>query len=172
VWLAPRSQWRKRYAEWPALKKLAYVDELMGELAGKRPPSKKRFSVDPISEHAVTLAKFYEKKLERYAIDTPSIFDRDLLRIFSADARHREAQQASAFIRRNRAAIRHSVSRWTGEYPLTLDAALDDIIDRCRVLKLRAPGVDRNLRLELTALLTTNAVHTLYSSSRRQSFAV
>ena len=37
VWLRPRSNWRTRYAGWPALKKLEYVDELMGEIAGKRP---------------------------------------------------------------------------------------------------------------------------------------
>src|SRR5688500_6475915 len=29
VWLAPRSDWRRRYAGWPALKKLEYVDELI-----------------------------------------------------------------------------------------------------------------------------------------------
>lgn len=173
VWLAPRSQWRKRYAEWNgALKKLEYVEELMAELADKRAPTKRRFNVDPISENAITLGKFYEKKLERYAVDTPSIFDRDLQRIFSAEQRHRDAPQAAAFIRRNRSAIRQSVARWAGEYPLTLDAALDDVIDRCRVLKLRAPRAERHLRVDLTALLTTSAVHTLYSSSRRQSFAV
>jgi hypothetical protein len=33
VWLRPRSDWRKRYAGWPALKKLEYVDELMAEIA-------------------------------------------------------------------------------------------------------------------------------------------
>ena len=37
VWLTPRSDWRKRYADWPALKKLEYVDELMGEIAGEKP---------------------------------------------------------------------------------------------------------------------------------------
>ena len=37
VWLRPRSNWRKRYVGWPALKKLEYVDELMAEIAGKRP---------------------------------------------------------------------------------------------------------------------------------------
>jgi hypothetical protein len=37
VWLRPRSNWRTRYAGWPALKKLEYVDQLMGEIAGKRP---------------------------------------------------------------------------------------------------------------------------------------
>ena len=35
VWLKPGSQWRERYADWPALKKLEYVDELMRELAGQ-----------------------------------------------------------------------------------------------------------------------------------------
>ena len=33
VWLTPRSNWRKRYEGWPALKKLQYVDELMAEIA-------------------------------------------------------------------------------------------------------------------------------------------
>ena len=36
VWLRPRSNWRTRYAEWPALKKLEYVDELMAEIAEPR----------------------------------------------------------------------------------------------------------------------------------------
>ena len=37
VWLTPRSNWRKRYEGWPALKKLQYVDELMAEIANRRP---------------------------------------------------------------------------------------------------------------------------------------
>ena len=36
VWLTPRSNWRKRYEGWPALKKLQYVDELMAEIAERR----------------------------------------------------------------------------------------------------------------------------------------
>ena len=49
VWLRPRSNWRTRYAGWPALKKLEYVDELMGEIAGKRPPVMTRERTDPLS---------------------------------------------------------------------------------------------------------------------------
>ena len=37
------------------------------------------------------------------------------------------------------------VSKWTGEYQLTLDAVLDDMIVRCRDLKLRAVGPERQL---------------------------
>ncbi len=172
VWLAPRSNWRKRYATWPALKKLEYVDELMRELSGVKPPPKQRVEVDPLPSLSMTLAEHYAEKRERYAIDAPSIFDRELVRIFSDDPAHRTAPQASAVIRRNRSQIRRSVARWTGEYPVALDAALDDMIDRCRALKLRAPSSEQRVRLELTALLSTKAVSSLYTSARRQSFAV
>ena len=36
VWLTPGSNWRERYAGWPALRKLEYVDELMRGIAGQR----------------------------------------------------------------------------------------------------------------------------------------
>ncbi len=50
VWLRPRSNWRTRYAGWPALKKLEYVDELMEEIAGKRPLVTTRERVDPLHD--------------------------------------------------------------------------------------------------------------------------
>ena len=37
VWLAPDSNWRERYAGWPVLKKLEYVDATMREIADRRP---------------------------------------------------------------------------------------------------------------------------------------
>lgn len=172
VWLAPRSNWRRRYADWPALEKLHYVDELMAELAGVMPKLKRRVEIEPLGKNTQTLAAYYAAKRERYAIDAPSVFDRDLKRIFSDDPKHRSTPLAASFIRRSRVDIRKSVARWTGEYPLALDAALDDIMDRARAMKLRAPGSEQRMRIELTALLSSKAVHTLYSTSRRQSFAV
>jgi hypothetical protein len=46
------------------------------------------------------------------------------------------------------------------------------MVDRCRALKLRAPGAEGKVRMELTAMLSSKAVHTHYSPSRRQWFAV
>lgn len=172
VWLTPGSSWRKRYASWPALKKLEYVDELMTALSGVKPPPKPRIEIDPLGALNMTLQEHYDEKRERYAVDMPSVFDRELMRIFSDDPAHKNAPAAGAVIRRNRTAIRRSVARWTGEYPVALDAALDDMIDRCRTLRLRAHGGEARVRLELTALLSTKAVYSLYSGSRRQSFAV
>jgi hypothetical protein len=172
VWLTPRSNWRKRYAGWPALKKLQYVDELMAEIATEKPLLTRRLRVDPLSRLTQTLAEHYEKKRAHYAIDYPKIYDPDLRRIFSADARHHRSPAASAFLRRNRAKIRQIVSKWTGEYQLTLDAVLDDMIGRCRELKLRAVGSERQLRMEFIVLLTAKTVHSLYSPSRRQWLAL
>ena len=59
VWLRPRSNWRTRYAGWPALKKLEYVDELMGEIGGTRPPVMTRERVDPLSSLSKTLGEHY-----------------------------------------------------------------------------------------------------------------
>ncbi len=172
VWLTPRSGWRKRYADWPALEKLLYVDELMTEIAGQKPILTNRVDVDPISKLTMTLGEHYRKKQERFDVATPATFDRELQRIFSNDPQGRSAPSAAAFLRRNRDMIRRSVSRWTGEYQLTLDAVLDDMIDRCRVLKLKAPGPEAQLRSKLTAMLNNKAMRSLYGSSHRRWLAV
>jgi len=173
VWLTPRAAWRKKYADWPgALKKLDYMDELMGELAGVKPPPKPRTRMEPLSSLTTTLEEHYEDKRKRFSVEAPTVFDRDLTRIFSADRRHRNAPPASTIIKKHRGKIMRSVARWSGEYPLALDHAIDDIIDRTRTLKLRAPGGEQRMRTELTDLLTAKSVMSLYSSGRRQTFAV
>jgi len=68
--------------------------------------------------------------------------------------------------------IRRLVSKWTGEYQLTLDQVLDEMIERCRELKLRAVGHERQLRTDFTVLLTAKTVHSLYSPLRRQWIAL
>jgi hypothetical protein len=172
VWLTPRSGWRKRYEGWPALKKLQYVDEIMAEIAGKRPQLTRRFTVEPLHKLTQTIEEHYRHKQAIYSTEPPKIYDRDLVRIFSDDPRHHRSPAASSFLRRNRAKIREMVSRWTGEYELTLDAVFDDMIARCRELKLRAVGSQRQLRTDFTVLLTAKTVHSLYSPSRRQWLAL
>jgi hypothetical protein len=172
VWLTPRSNWRKRYEGWPALKKLQYVDELMAEIAGDKPKLTRRTEVEPLRRLTRTLGEHYKSKLEHYAVDAPRIYDRDLQRIFSDNPRHRHSPPAAAFIRHHRASIRQMVSKWTGEYQLTLDTVLDEMMERCREMKLRAVGSERQLRIDFTVLLTAKTVHSLYSPLRRQWIAL
>ncbi|MDR6657575.1 hypothetical protein J2W51_000117 [Tardiphaga robiniae] len=172
VWLRPRSSWRTRYADWPALKKLEYVDELMSEIAGAKPLITTRERVDPLSKLSQTLGEHYQTKQAFYAFTAPKTYDRDLNRLFSADPRHRRAQSAASFIRRHRAQTRQIVARWTGENQLTLDAVLDDMILRCRELDLRVLGSERQLLVNFTILLTAKTMHALFGPSRRKWIAL
>jgi len=172
VWLRPRSNWRTRYAGWPALKKLEFVDELMNEIAGKRPLLTSRERVDALHELSETLGSHYKKKQAFYAFQPPKAYDRDLYRLFSANPRHRRAQPASLFIRRHRAHVRKLVARWTGENQLTLDAVLEDMIALCRAHNLRAVGSERKLLTDFTVLLTAKTMHALFGPSRRKWIAL
>jgi hypothetical protein len=172
VWLRPRSSWRTRYADWPALKKLEYVDELMSEIAGAKPLITTRERVDPLSKLNQTLGEHYQTKQAFYAFTPPKTYDRDLNRLFSADPRHRRAQPAASFIRRHRAQVRQMVARWTGENQLTLDAVLDDMISRCRELDLRVLGSEQQLLVNFTILLTAKTMHALFGPSRRKWIAL
>ena len=172
VWLRPRSSWRTRYAGWPALKKLEYVDELMGEIAGKRPQVATRERVDPLSRLSGCWPTITGKKQAFYAFTPPKTYDRDLSRLFSANPRHKRLPPASSFIRRHRAQIRQLVARWTGENQLTLDAVLDDMILRCRELDLRVVGSERKLVTDFTVLLTAKTMHALFGPSRRKWIAL
>ena len=172
VWLKPRSDWRKRYADWPALRKLDYVDELMAEIADQKPLLNGRLTIDPLSRLTRTLAEHYDKKQALYAVDPPTIYDRDLKRIFSDAPRHRRAPAAATLLRRNRAKIREMVSKWARDYQPALDAVLNDMIARCRDLGLRAVGSERQLIIDFAVLLMARTVDSLYSPSRRQWFAL
>jgi hypothetical protein len=65
VWLEPASRWRTRYAEWPALRKLCYVNELVSEIKARPPAVRTRERVDPLSEQRVTLREHYARKSAR-----------------------------------------------------------------------------------------------------------
>lgn len=167
VWLRPGSDWRRRYAKWPvARRKLEYVEELMAEVGGQPPPVRSRTAVEPLHRIRKTLAEHYAERRKRYVVDFPDIYDRDLLRLFSRDPVHRAHEAASSFLRRHRTTIRQLVARWSGEYQVTLDAVLSDMIVRCRELKLRAVGSDRQLVMNFSVLLAVKVMHFLYSRRR------
>jgi hypothetical protein len=168
LWLAPHSGWRKRYAGWPALRKLVYVDALMAELAGRRPPVRRRARIDPIERNRTTLREHYEQKRQRFSLLATHIYDDDLLRIFG-DPGGARGVTAAAFLRRHRVRLRRLVSNGTGKHPLAVDAVLGQMIARARELQLRTRGSPSRLQVEFAILLAARSVEYLY---RRQEHAL
>jgi hypothetical protein len=172
VWLRSRSDWRRRYAGWPALQKLEYVDRLMAEIAGVVPPARNRRVVDPIRGIRRTLFEHYTERRAIYSVEYPRTYDDDLLRLFSDSPRHRARPTAAGFLRRHRSDIRRLVSRWTGEYQFSLDQVLTDMIGRCRELRLRTIGNERQLLTDFMVLLTARTMSFLVGQGRRDWIAV
>jgi putative zinc-binding metallo-peptidase len=167
VWLSPDAAWRQRYADWPALRKLDYMDRLIRELGAHEPLVTSQRRVDPLSRLRKTLRKHYEEKRERYGIDYPHTYDRDLRRLFSDALENKGNLPAARFLARIRKDVRRMVARWTGEYQYTIDQVFDDMISRCRELKLRLAESEERTKLDFTVLLTVQTMNYLHSGQHR-----
>lgn len=167
VWLNPESLWRERYVGWPALKKLEYMDELMREIAGQKPVVTSRERVDLLSRLRKTLRKHYREKREHYGLEYPNFYDRDLRRLFSNAPEFSGNMSAVRFLHRVRKEVRRKVAGWTGEYQYTIDQVLEDMIERCRELRLRLTGPEEQIKLDFTILLTVQTMNYLHSGRHR-----
>ncbi|MER3424384.1 MAG: hypothetical protein C4293_15365, partial [Nitrospiraceae bacterium] len=128
VWLTPDSSWEKRYAGWPALKKLKYVDQLMRSLAGREPLNVSTEEVDPLKRLRRTLRQHYKKKRRHYGVDRPTFYDRDLRRLFSDAPEFSDNMTAAQFLTRMRKPVRRLVAGWTGIYQYTIDQVFEEMI--------------------------------------------
>jgi hypothetical protein len=168
VWLNPRSEWRRRYHDWPALKKLEYMDELMRDIADQPPLVDTRRTVDPLHRIRRTLRQHYRKKAEQYGFDYPDFYDRDLRRLFPQPAEDARTVPASRFINRIRRDVRRTVSAWTGVYQYTIDQVLEEMAGRCDELSLRfTAGAEDRTRADFIVVLTVQTMNYLHSGRHR-----
>jgi hypothetical protein len=167
VWLRPSSRWRTQYKGWPAIRKLEYVDDLMKEIAGQKPPVTSRKHIDPLKDLKITLREHYAAKRAHYTQKWPDFYDSDLLRLFSNDAKYRRRPSAARFLREIKPELRRLVARWTGEYQYTIDKVLDDIIRRCRELKLRLTRSSELTTLESIVMVTVQTMNYLHGGHHR-----
>jgi hypothetical protein len=167
VWLAPDSNWAQRYAGWPALRKLEYMDTLMTGLAGKAPKVTTQVRIDPLERLRKTLAEHYAEKRKHYLVEYPAFYDRDLRRLFSDAPEHAKAPAAAGFVRSIRRDVRRKVSRWTGAYHYTIDQVLEDIIARCRELGLRLRDTPERTASDFVVVLAVHTMNYLHSGRHR-----
>jgi hypothetical protein len=167
VWLNPQSDWRARYADWPALKKLEYMDALMGEIAGKPMIVQTRRRVEPIQSIRKTLRAHYLRKRRHYGVEHPHFYDRDLRKLFSDRPEHADNMKAARFIARVRREVRRMVASWTGEYQYTIDQVLENMVKRSNEMNLRLASPEERTKLDFIILLTVQTMNYLHSGRHR-----
>lgn len=160
VWLQPSSQWRKRYRGWPALKKLECVDQLMGDIAGRKPPVTCRERVEPVRTLRQTLRSYYERKREHYLTPAPKAPDAELRCLF--DAAPGRGEPATRFLRRHRREVIEHVKPWVGDYEFALRAMYDEALERCKALGLRAPSRRAGLARDFAIMITARTMRYVY----------
>jgi hypothetical protein len=167
VWLDPQSNWVVRYADWPALRKLRYMDRLMREIAPQKPRISSRRVVDPLSKVKKTLGEHYRRKREHYGLERPYFYDSDLRKLFSDSPQYAKNLSAAQFVRRIRRHARMIVASFTDSYQYTIDQLLEQIIDRCRELNLRLTDPEDTTRTDFLVFLTVQTMNYLHSGRHR-----
>ena len=167
VWLTPSSEWRARYAGWPAAKKLEYMDALMKTVSGQTPKVNNPEEIEGLTRLRKTLRQHYRTKRRHYGVDHPHFYDRDLRKLFSSAPEFASQITAAQFISRIRREVRRVVANWTGIYQYTIDQVLEDMVARSRELKLRLAVPEERARQEFTVLLTVQAMNYLHSGGHR-----
>jgi len=165
VWLKSGSKWRQQYRDWPALRKLEYVDELMEDIAGRPPLNRSRRQVEPISRISKTLGEHYREKRAHYGIQVPEVYDGELLRLFPQNGDSGRQRSAAAFLKRIAPELCHMCARGTGEYPYVISQLVQDMIVRCREMGLKVTRPEEDVRTEVAifiTVLTLNYLHRVH----------
>jgi Putative zinc-binding metallo-peptidase len=164
VWLTPRTNWRKRYRGWGALRKLRYVDR-MARLFGDAEPVRVGETDVTVEEMAVTLEDFYRGTTsdESHAIADLAL-DADLTDIFvkPSPRRRNGIRPAAELLAHRRKEIVDKVTYWTGVRRPLVKRLVESIEERVGALKLAAlDGRESAYVVEVTAYTTTLAMNYL-----------
>lgn len=135
VWMQPKARWRRDYEEWPALRKLEFVDSLMDEIALRPPKHRDRSVIDPLSRVDMTLGEHYQLKKERYGGEDRR-YDRWMARVFVPRSKRPRGKRASRFVREIEPQLRRLLERRARLHPYFVDHAIQTVIRRSRQLDL------------------------------------
>jgi hypothetical protein len=163
VWLTPGLDWRKRYADWKALQKLEYVDELMKSIAGKPPIHQPEYREADYNFLNLKLKTFYARKRKLYEDSYPDFYDKDLKELFVSGAEAADGLKASVYLRSRRRQLMESVCQWTNEKKYRIHKLLNRVIERCDKLDLRVKADEPQQSLQVSAYITTLVMNYLFT---------
>jgi len=167
VWLQPGGRWRKRYAGWPALKKLEAVDRLMNTIADRQQPVRSRFREDPVHKLSTTLRDLYARKKAVYAEEGNPAFDGQLIRVFPLSSNAPDRPTAASFLRKERRTLIKRVANATGQRRYLLDHLVREMIARSKQQDLRLVTGTADAVVDAAIVLTSLSSQFLYGAHPR-----
>lgn len=138
VWLTPRSQWRKRYQGWGALKKLQYVDRIARRVGNLDPVKRRGYADITTDEMESTVGEFYRLSVEDELSLNDVAMDTDLADIFNVSSKKRKGTlPAHEVLAHRRKAIIDKIAYWSGVQRPIIKKLVEAICKRVEELNLR-----------------------------------
>ncbi len=163
VWLTPGSSWRRRYRNWPVIRKLLYVDRLMKDVRRELPESRSSRRLLPVDRMNLTLAEHYGKKAERFRRDARGYVDDSLRDAFPA-SRGQVLRPAAALFRRYRERLVERVVHWSVLTPAEAETLVRKLEARAAALKLSyRPGAEGERLMDVVSLVIALALDYAYT---------
>ncbi len=164
VWLTPESEWEKRYKGWGALKKLQYVESVVGRLGRTDPVVEiddRDLEVDEMEE--TVLDHYRQRDLEeKVDVQMGEHLDQDLRNLFEDPSS--APAKAETLIRAERQSLIQAVTQYSGVSRAVVKSVLDHLLERTTVLALTVQlDKTREYLTRLTSLLTALAMNYLYT---------
>jgi Putative zinc-binding metallo-peptidase len=161
VWLTPRSNWRKRYEGWGALRKLKYMERVARKVRELEPLRAQGDTDITVDEMEVTVGEFYEKALDQELTPGDLPLEADLVDIFNVSKRRRKnVRPAADLLRENRKLLVDKVNYWTGAQRPLVRKLIEAIEQKTEELGLKADTKhERGYLTEITVYATTLAMN-------------
>jgi hypothetical protein len=165
VWLTPRSGWRVRYRNWPALRKLLYVDALMGRIRKQPPRVLSGALCTPAEQMDLVLAEHYGQRADRYRATAQGYVDDKLREVFPA-VRGRTLLPAAQLLQKYQRHLLPQIVRWSGLGTEEVTTLLEKLQDRAQALGLVFHSRDQVQKAtDIAALATALAMNFAYTGS-------
>ena len=168
VWLRPRSNWKREYQDWPVIRKLEYIDELMKNITRRKPLVSSRERVEPLRDNRKTLREHYEQKRAFYGINIPAVYDGELRRLFPQSREiNGKPRSAAVFLRKLKPDFIQLCARSVGASPYVIAQILQDMIIRCREMKLNVTRPEEELKIEVAIFIGLQSIDYMHRNRHK-----
>jgi hypothetical protein len=170
VWLAPGSDWRRRYAGWPsALAKLRFVEATMRDLRGREPPVRSRHVIDPARASRLTLGQYFRRLARRRRGPSAPRTDAALRRLFVPRGTGRRRASGARLMREEMPRLRRRIARQLGVSEYFVQEVVLRMIGRSRALDLQLRGSRRAARPRLERLVAAEVASSMHQCGPRHT---
>jgi hypothetical protein len=166
VWMNPKTDWRRMYRGWGAIKKLEYVDELMHYIGIKEPVIKMADEYAEISTLKYTIGRHYQKKKKFYSVEWAEAFDVELRKIFTLK-KNNKAYPAHKLLKRIGPSVRKTISEILDVPQYTINQLMNELIKRSIKLDLYLKVSEEEAAKRILVIITAQIINLVHSGYYR-----